>query len=336
MPPSIMATFAPSEWENSLVHHLDSKSRLRAGVVGTGAFGRHHAAKYAAAEGVKLTAIADVVPETRRAMADRFGCETTPDWRDLLGKVDLVSVCSPAVTHAHIVRAFLEAGAHVLVEKPIATTLEEADQLIELAQEKGLVLTVGHQERFVFARSGLLDMSEAPLEISCWRMGPWTGRGVDVSAVLDLMIHDIDLLHRIVAGAVAEVDAFARSERGRHADEVSAAVAFENGTLARLHASRIAHQRKRGMQLVYVDGVVEIDFITREIRNSTRRPLGRISFDDPLSEAVASFIRSVRGEDPTVVRPEEARLALETALLIEQVAKAPAHSPVIEKIAATA
>jgi predicted dehydrogenase len=179
-------------------------------------------------------------------------------------------------------------------------------------------------------------MNETPLEVSCWRMGPWTGRGADVSAVLDLMIHDIDLMHRLVPGAVAEVDAFARAERGRHADEVSAAISFENGTLARLHASRIAHHRKRGMQLVYVDGIVEIDFMTREIRNTTRRPLGEIAFDDPLSASVESFIRSVRGENETVVRPEEARHALETALTIEQAARAPAYRPMIEKIAATA
>jgi predicted dehydrogenase len=224
----------------------------------------------------------------------------------------------------------------VLVEKPIATTLREADQLIELAERKKVVLTVGHQERFVFARSGLLEGGEVPLEISCWRLGPWTGRGADVSAVLDLMIHDIDLMHCLVPGGVAEVDAFARAEQGRLADEVSATVAFENGTLARLHASRIAHQRKRGMQLVYVDGLVEIDFMTREIRNTTRRPLGEISFDDPLSASVASFIRSARGEDPTFVRAEEARLAVETALLIEDAAHAPAVRPAIEKIAATA
>ncbi len=167
-------------------------------------------------------------------------------------------------------------------------------------------------------------------------MGPWTGRGADVSAVLDLMIHDLDLVHRLVPGAVSEVDAFARTEQGRHADEVSAAVCFENGTLARLHASRIAHQRKRGMRAVYADGVVEIDFMTREIRNTTRRPLGEISFDDPLGESVGAFVRAVRGEDPTFVRPEEARHALETALLIEQAARTPTHRPVIEKIAATA
>lgn len=331
-----MATLRPSQREISLIPHLDSKSGLRAGVIGTGAFGRHHAGKYAGVDGVNLAAIADPSADARHAMEERFACETHADWKDLLGKVDLVSVCSPAVTHAPIVRAFLNAGTHVLVEKPIATTLREADELIELAERKNLVLTVGHQERFVFARSGLLEMDETPLEVSCWRMGPWTGRGADVSAVLDLMIHDIDLMHRLVPGAVAEVDAFARAERGRFADEVSAAVSFENGTLARLHCSRIAHQRKRGMQLVYVDGIVEIDFMTREIRNTTRRPLGQIAFDDPLSASVESFIRSVRGENETVVRPEEARHALETALLIEQAARAPAHRPMIEKIAATA
>jgi len=332
-----MAWLGLRDREIPLIPHLDSKSgRLRAGVVGTGAFGRHHAAKYALAGGINLAAIADPSEETRRAMGDRFGVEAHADWHDLLGKVDLVSICSPAVTHAPIVRAFLNAGAHVLVEKPIATTLREADGLIALAEQHNLVLTVGHQERFVFARSGLLEMNEIPLEISCWRMGPWTGRGADVSAVLDLMIHDIDLVHRLVPGVVSEVDAFARAEHGRHPDEVSAAISFENGTLARLHASRIAHQRKRGMQLVYVDGVIEIDFMIREIRNTTRRPLGEISFDDPLSESVGAFIRSVRGGDPTFVRPEEARHALETALLIEQAAKAPAHRPLIEKIAATA
>ena len=153
-----------------MIPHLDSKSGLRAGVIGTGAFGRHHAGKYASANGVNLVAIADPSAETRRAMEERHGCETHADWNALLGRVDLVSICSPAVTHAPIVRAFLNAGTHVLVEKPIATTLREADGLIELAERKNVVLTVGHQERFVFARSGLLEMNETPLEVSCWRM----------------------------------------------------------------------------------------------------------------------------------------------------------------------
>src|SRR5665213_2584318 len=158
---------------------------LRAAVIGTGAFGRHHASKYSKLPGVALTAIAD--------------------WHDLLGKVDLVGVCAPAVTHAPIVRGFLEAGAHVLVEKPIATDLDEADALIALAETKNRVLTVGHQERYVFARTGLLDFEDAPLDVECWRTGPWTGRGSDVSAVLDLMIHDLDLVHRLIPGGVSDI-----------------------------------------------------------------------------------------------------------------------------------
>ena len=198
------------------------------------------------------------------------------DWRELLGKVDLVSVCSPAVTHAAIVRAFLNAGAHVLVEKPIATTVEEADELVALARKTGRVLTVGHQERFVFARTGLLDQAEAPLEIQCWRTGPWTGRGDDVSAVLDLMIHDLDLVHQLVPGARRRRDARAAAPQyGPHADEVSAAVTFANGTVAHLDTSRIADSRKRGMRAVYADGVVEIDFLTRKIAQHHAAPAGR-------------------------------------------------------------
>ena len=154
---------------------------LKAAGIGAGAFGRHHASKYRGIEGVELIAIADPSPEVRKTSFANHGVHAVADWRDLLGMVDLVSVCSPAVTHAPIVRAFLNSGAHVLVEKPIATSLEEADALISLAANTGKVLTVGHQERFVFAGTGLLDSDEVPQEISCWRMGPWTGRSADVS-----------------------------------------------------------------------------------------------------------------------------------------------------------
>jgi predicted dehydrogenase len=307
---------------------------LRAGVIGTGAFGRHHAAKYAQMDGVQLVAIADPNAETRHAMAGKHGIETFADWRQLLGKVDLVSVCSPAVTHAPIVRAFLKSGAHVLVEKPIATTLAEADELIAIAEERGLVLTVGHQERFVFARSGLLDYADTPLEVSCWRTGPWTGRGADVSVVLDLMIHDLDLVHRLIPGVVISAEAFARSEHGAKADEVTGVLTFENGSQARLHASRIAHSRKRGMRVVYEDGIIEIDFMTREIHNTTRRTLDDLRFDDPLGEAVATFVRAVRDGSEAFVRPEEARHALQTALMIEKATRATTWRHRAEQIAA--
>ncbi len=315
-----------------LRRRIPEQGPLKAAVIGVGAFGRHHAAKYAAADGVELFAVADLNPDVRRAMTAQYGVLAVADWRDLLGRVDLVSICSPAVTHAEIVEAFLKAGAHVLVEKPIATTLHEADALIALASELGKVLTVGHQERFVFARTGLLDHGAAPLEIECWRKGPWTGRGADVSVVLDLMIHDLDLVHRLIPGAVEEVEASGLIEKSESADDVSASIRFTNGTIARFETSRISDTRSRGMRAVYADGMIEIDFITRDVRNTTPRPLKDLEMGDPLGESVAAFIAAARGGIAATVRPEEARRALETALMIDRAAAPVIETPVFDGI----
>jgi predicted dehydrogenase len=298
-----------------------SEGPLKAAVIGAGAFGRHHASKYRGLDGVELAAIADANPEVRRGSFAAHGVHAVADWHDLLGRVDLVSICTPAVTHSTIVRAFLNSGANVLVEKPIATSLEEADALIALAEETGRVLTVGHQERFVFARTGLLDFPDSPKEVTCWRMGPWTGRGADVSAVLDLMIHDLDLMHQMIPGEVSSVEARSHAEMGRLADEVFATVTFQNGAVARLETSRIAANRRRGMKAVYHDGVVEIDFLTRKVRNTTRRPLAPLELGDPLGESVAAFVKAVQDGSPALVQPQEARRALQTALLIDEAAE---------------
>ncbi len=310
-----------------------SRRPLRAAVIGAGAFGRHHAVKYAALAGVELAAVADPSLEARAGAMARHGVPTVADWRELLGKVDVVSVCSPAQTHGSIVRAFLEAGAHVLVEKPIATDLAEADALIALAQERKLVLTVGHQERFVFARSGLLDFADMPLEVECWRTGPWTGRGDDVSVVLDLMIHDLDLVHQLIPGRVTEVRASGTALKSVFADEVEARLQFENGARASLLASRIADTRSRGLRAVYADGSIEIDFITRTVRNTTPRALRPLDLEDPLGASVGSFVAAVRAGSAALVRPEEARQALAMALAIDEAAlPSPAH----QKVAARA
>jgi predicted dehydrogenase len=294
---------------------------LKAAVIGAGVFGHHHATKYKllgqSGKDVVLFAIADPNPEMLVKAKAHHGCGAVADWRELLGKVDLVSVCSPAITHAEIVRDFLKAGTHVLVEKPIATTQEEAAELVSLSRETGRILSVGHQERFVFARTGLLDQSEAPLEITCWRQGPWTGRGDDVSVVLDLMIHDLDLVHTLVPGAVVDVRAEGLIEYGPHADEVFALLRFAGGTIAKLETSRVATERKRGLRAIYADGVVEIDFLSRTVINTTPRPLGALELGDPLGEAVAGFVAAARTGIDALVTPEQAAQALETALWIE-------------------
>ena len=300
---------------------LRPKGALKAAVIGAGAFGRHHASKYRHIDGVELVAIADPSAEVRKTSLATHGVGAVADWRELLGTVDLVSVCTPAQTHAEIVRAFLNAGAHVLVEKPIATSVEEADALIALAARTNLVLTVGHQERFVFAGTGLLDHKEVPLDISCWRMGPWTGRSADVSVVLDLMIHDLDLVHQLVPSPLVNVDARSKALHSVLADEVAASLTFANGTVAHLETSRISESRRRGMRAEYKDGVIEIDFVSRRIRNTTPRPLKALEQGDPLGESVASFVASVRDGATTLVRPEEARQALATALAIDDAAE---------------
>ena len=280
-------------------------------------FGRHHATKYLRLPGVKLDAVADPSAEARHYVETHLHVPAFADWRELLGKVDIVSVCSPASTHAAIVRAFLNAGAHVLVEKPIATDLEEAEALIELAAARGLVLTVGHQERFVFAKSGLLDYEDAPLSIECVREGPWTGRGTDVSVVLDLMIHDLDLIHRLVPGGLAGVRAEGRSVYGELTDQVTANLVFDNGSEVELVANRAADARRRSMRVVYPDGEIGIDFLTRKVTNTTARKLQNLELRDPLWESVAAFVTAARAGASTLVRPEEACRALETALLVE-------------------
>jgi predicted dehydrogenase len=301
------------------IHQRSDQIVLSAAVVGAGVFGRHHATKYLRLPGVKLAAVADPSPQARLNISSHLHAPIIADWRDLLGRVDLVSVCSPASTHAEIVREFLAAGAHVLVEKPIATDMDEAEELIALAALRERVLTVGHQERFVFLGTGLFEYQEAPLAVECVRAGPWTGRGDDVSVVLDLMIHDIDLVHQLVPGAVMAARATGRSVHGQFADEVKASLIFRNGAKVELFASRVAESRQRSMRVVYADGEIEVDFLTRSIRNTTRRELRPLALQDPLAESVASFVAAARVGAMALVRPEEARRALETALRIEDV-----------------
>jgi predicted dehydrogenase len=309
------------------LHLIPSREKLRTAVIGAGVFGRLHMSKYQAIDGVDLVAVADPSESARSAAELKYGVTAEADWRALRGEVDLVSVCSPASTHARIVRGFLEAGAHVLVEKPIATTLEEADQLIALAAAKGRVLTVGHQERFVFAHSGLLDIADVPLGIECVRAGPWSGRCTDVSAVIDLMIHDLDLIHRLVPGDIEDVCASGSTVHGPFADEMTANLQFENGCEVRLFASRVANARERSMRLIYPGGVVEFDFLTRTVRNTTNRLLRPLELADPLGEAIGSFVAAVAGGCIPPVRPEEARRALATALDIEEAAVRDVSAP---------
>ena len=299
---------------------------LRAGVAGAGAFGGHHARKYAGLDGVSLVAVYDPDLARARALAGGLDAEGLDDLPRLLERIDILTVASPASTHAAVVRAALAAGKSVYAEKPIATNAPDAQELVALADQSGLILACGFQERVVSRAMGLLDLPERPLSLEAVRRAPWNPRNTDVSCVLDLMIHDIDLAVALNPADIVAVGASGRTTHGPFLDEVACELKLADGAVLRLEASRIAGERERRMRIVYPSGEVEIDFVTRAFRNTTPFALDEAFTEtaagrDPLGSSVAAFVAAVRGEAarPAVTGAEALR-ALTVALAIEAAA----------------
>ena len=297
---------------------------LRGGVIGAGVFGGYHAGQYARLPGVTLSAVYDTHPERAARVAMPLGGRAFADFDAFLAAVDVVTVASPASHHADQALAALAADKAVYVEKPVATTVAEADRLRVSAAARGLVLACGHQERVTFQAMGLLDVPEQPLLLEALRHGPPSERSRDVTAVLDLMVHDIDLALAISASdpVTAEADG-ARGPDGVW-DKARAEVSFESGFTAIFDVSRLAEARQRTMRIVYPSGEVQIDFIARTFRNTTPFALNRDFADtpaakDPLGASVEGFLNAVRGLAPRpVVTAEEAIAALDLAIAVEQ------------------
>lgn len=297
------------------------------GVVGAGVFGTYHARKYAQFAREDFVGVFDPHEERAAKLAQESGCKASDSLEALLSEVDAVSITSPAIHHFEIAKQCLEAGIHVFVEKPLATSLAEADLLIGLAKENNLILQTGHQERFVFESFGLFTRQVSPIAIEGVRFGPFTGRAMDVDVVLDLMTHDLDLMHQVNSRDIAKIQAKGKRIHSDLADEVSADLVLDDGCEVRFQASRIAEALERSMKLVYSDGIVEIDFVNRTLKNTTKDELtspftangeSPISFSDPLGANVDSFIQSVRCSIPPKVTGADGRRALESALKISQ------------------
>lgn len=302
---------------------------LKAGVVGAGVFGGYHAKKYAALDGVTLAGVYDVDLSRAEALAQPLGARGFDDLDAFLAEVEVVTVAAPAVHHAAPALAALKAGKPVYCEKPLAVTPDDADKMVAAAARAGLPLACGHQERVVFQAIGLLDIPEQPLRLEAVRRGAPSDRNLDVSVVLDLMIHDIDLALTLCAGEPIAVEAEGAITRSAslaspHLDWVKAEATFDNGFTAVFDSSRVAEARERTMKIVYPSGEVEIDFLTRAFRNTTPFPLIENFTEtpagkDPLGLSVAGFLAAVRGEAPRpVVTGEEAARALDLALAVEQ------------------
>jgi predicted dehydrogenase len=293
---------------------------LRAGVVGAGVFGGFHAKKYVELPGIELVGVYDINPDRAAALAAPLAARAFAALDELLAEIDILTIASPAVAHADEALAALKAGKPVYLEKPLAVTLEDADRIIAEATARKLPVAVGHQERVVFQAMGLFDVAEKPIRLEAVRRGTPSPRNHDVSAVLDLMVHDLDLALALTDAAPLAVEAEGDE------DQTSAEVTFDDGFTAVFESSRIADARERTMKLVYPSGELVIDFIARTFQNSTpfaldehfaETPAGR----DPLGASVREFVDAVRGVSPRpLVTAEEAARALDLALAVEQAA----------------
>ncbi|WP_165226376.1 Gfo/Idh/MocA family protein [Aquisphaera insulae] len=234
--------------------------RLRVGVIGVGHLGQHHARILAALPEVQLVAVADSRPEQARLVASRLGTRALDDYRDLLDQVDAVSVAVPTTLHREVAGAFLERGIPTLVEKPLAGSLAEAEELVALARSTGTVLQVGHIERFNPALSALQNKALRPRFIHAERLSTYTFRSTDIGVVHDLMIHDIDLVLSMVAAPVQSVSAVGLSLFSEREDVADARVLFEDGTVANITASRASYTAVRKMRIWATEGYASLDF----------------------------------------------------------------------------
>jgi predicted dehydrogenase len=309
---------------------LSMAESLRGGVIGAGVFGGYHAGQYARLAGVTLSAVLDANPERAAKVAVPLGGRAFHQLDAFLEAVDVVTIASPATVHAEQALAVLAAGKPVYIEKPIAISVADAERVREAAARRGLVVACGHQERVVFQAMGLLDLPEQPVLLEALRHGPPSDRGQDVSAILDLMVHDIDLALALSTAEPVTAEGEGRIGPSGAWDAARAEVSFETGFTAIFDCSRMAEARKRTMRVVFPSGEVEIDFVARTFRNSTPFALNADFADtpaakDPLGASVEGFLAAVRGEAPRpVVTAQEAIRALDLALAVERALEEPA------------
>ncbi len=240
-------------------------NRLRMAVIGVGHLGQHHARILAELPDVELVGVVDANPDQARAIAGRLNTTPFDSCEPLVNRVDAVSVVTPTVHHHRVAAEFLRAGVPALVEKPVCRTVAEADDLIALAAAKAVPFQVGHIERFNPAFEELVKRPICPKFVEAERHGPFTGRSVDIGAVLDLMIHDLDLLLSLVNSTVIGVSAVGAAVFGGHEDMVNARLEFENGCVAHVTASRITRHPKRRLRVWAPEGYAGIDFVTRKL-----------------------------------------------------------------------
>lgn len=297
---------------------------LRVGVIGVGHLGSRHAQIYANMPGVRLVSVCDADAARAASVARALRCKATTRYRDLLGSVDAVSLAVPTSFHAAIGLPLLRQGIHCLIEKPLATTLPDAGALIRVARQRRCILQVGHVERFNAAIRAARSYLRHPRFIEVDRLSPYPFRGTDVSVILDVMVHDLDMLLWLVPSPIVRVEALGVAVLSKSEDIANARIAFASGCVATLTASRISEESIRRIRMFQEDNYLSIDYKAQTVTlaHRTRQGIRRIRLPvnqrPPLQDELAAFIRAVRTQRPPAVTGADGRAALALALRIER------------------
>lgn len=312
----------------------------RVGVVGTGHMGQYHVNVYSELPNVKLAGIADVSKERVAAVAKRFKTKGYTDYRKLIGQVDAVTVAVPTGKHYEVAKEFLSAGVHVLLEKPITPTLKEAKELYSIAKKKKVILQVGHVERFNGAVQEVKKIIKNPLLVETRRIGPFVQRVQDDGVVLDLMIHDIDIVLNLVDSEIVTVNAVGGSVFTKTGDYANVQIQFKNGCVASLIASRVSQEKVRTLAVSQKDAYISLDYGAQELhvhrQASSQYFLSKeelkykqesmiervfVHKDNPLKLEVKHFLDCVMKRAERSVSPESDLRSLEVALKVQEMLK---------------
>jgi predicted dehydrogenase len=308
--------------------------KINVGVVGIGHLGKYHLQKYSKLENCTIVAASDVFEERAASAAGLYSCRAMTDYRAMIGAVDAVSIAVPTRCHYEVARAFLEAGVHVLLEKPITETLEQADELVALADRNGLVLQIGFVERFNPAVVALGKVIGKPLFIEAHRLHPFYERGTDVDVILDLMVHDLDIILHFVKSPIQDIDASGTAVLTDKVDITNARLRFANGCVANITASRISMKTMQKIRFFGVEGYHAVDCSKRDLLSLRRQvgPEGQVDIvqnhveiiqKDPLEEEIRAFVAAVTNRTEPPVTGREGREVLAVALrILEEIGKA--------------
>ena len=308
-------------------------AKVRAGVVGVGRMGEYHVGVLSEMQGVELAGVVDVAANRRKAIQDIYNIPNFADHKDLFGQVDIAVVAVPTMQHYPVTKELLENGIHVLLEKPCANNLDHARELFQIAQDKNLILHIGHVERFNGAVQELHKIVEVPLFVECKRMGPFAERIQDDGVVLDIMIHDIDIILNLIKSKVVACHVLGASVFTDKDDLVSAQLEFENGCIANIVASRASQNKVRTLSVTQKDSFVVLDYTDQEIyvhrKSSSEHQMSKGSLrykqeslverifvhkDNPLKLELQHFIDCVKNGSPRNVAVNDELYSLEIAL----------------------